>query len=136
MRKILLYTGAGITLLFALLHGFFWKLGNWPEQLSTLTPDNSGIVQMLNVASIYTLLCAAGISLALAHKPSLVFVEKAFLLFMAGYYVMRVAFGLPFFGFSLEEVVVWAVCLSVASCYMLAYRLFRQMPGIKDQQVR
>jgi hypothetical protein len=126
MRKIFLYTGAGITLLFALLHGLFWKLGNWSEQLSKLTPDNSGIVQMLTVASIYTLLFGAGISLMLAKKPTLVFIEKAFLLFMAGYYVMRIAFGLPFFGFSMEEVIVWAVCLIVASCYLLAFHLLRQ----------
>ncbi|MGD9187664.1 MAG: hypothetical protein PVI89_05610 [Desulfobacteraceae bacterium] len=44
MRKIILYTGAGITLLFVLLHGLFWELGNRHEQLSKLTPDNSGIV--------------------------------------------------------------------------------------------
>jgi hypothetical protein len=127
MQKKLLYTGAGITLLFALLHGFFWKLGNWSEQLSKLTPDNSGIVQMLNVVSIYTLLFGAGISLVLAKKQTLVFVEKAFLLFMAGYYVLRIAFGLPFFGFSVVEAVVWAACLSVASCYLFAFRLSRQM---------
>jgi hypothetical protein len=127
MRNIFLYIGAGITLLFTLLHGLFWKLGNWSEQLSKLTPDNSGIVQMLTVASIYTLLFGAGISLVLAKKPTLVFVEKAFLLFMAGYYVMRIAFGLPFFGLNMEEVIVWAVCLIVAACYLLAFRLSRQI---------
>jgi hypothetical protein len=127
MRKIVLYAGAVITLLFVLLHGLFWKLGDWPDQLSKLTRDNSGIVQMLNVASIYTLLFGAGISLVLAKKPTLVFVEKAFLLFMAGYYVMRIAFGLPFFGFSMEEAIVWAVCLIVAACYLLAFRLSRQL---------
>ena len=127
MRTIFLYTGACITLLFALLHGLFWKLGNWPEQLSKLTPDNSGIVQMLTVASIYTLLFFAGISLVLAKKPTLVLVEKAFLLFMAGYYVMRIAFGLPFFGFCVEEAIVWAVCLIVATCYLLAFWLSKQL---------
>lgn len=127
MRKLFLYTGAGITLLFAMLHGLFWKLGNWAEQLSKLTPDNSGIVQMLTVASIYTLLFGAGISLVLAKKPTLVFVEKAFLLFMAGYYVMRIAFGLPFFGFCVEEAIVWAVCLIVAACYLLAFWLSKQL---------
>jgi hypothetical protein len=128
MRKHLLYSGAGITLLFALLHCLFWKLGNWPEQLPKLTSDNSGIMQMLTVASIYTLLFGAGISLVLAKKQALVLVEKAFLLFMAGYYLMRIAFGLPFFGFCVEEAIVWMVCLVVASCYLLAFRLSRQMP--------
>jgi hypothetical protein len=126
MRKILLYAGAGITLLFALLHGLFWKMGNWSEQLSKLTPDNSGIMQMLNVESICTLLFGAGISLVLAKKPTLVFVEKAFLLFMAGYYVMRIAFSLPFFGFSMVEAIVCGVCLIVASCYLFAFQLSKQ----------
>ncbi|MGD8836229.1 MAG: hypothetical protein PVI54_18330 [Desulfobacteraceae bacterium] len=126
MRKRLLYAGAGITVLFALLHGLFWKLGGWHEQLLMLTPENSGIMQMLNVVSIYTLLFGAGVSLALAGKPTLVSVEKAFLLFMAGYYVLRIAFGFPFFGFSMEELVVWTLCSVVASCYLLAFRLSRQ----------
>jgi hypothetical protein len=112
--------------LFALLHSLFWKLGSWSNQLSMLTPENSGIVQMLNVVSIYTLLFGAGISLVLAKKPILVSVEKAFLLFMAGYYGLRIAFGYPFFGFSVEEVIVWTVCLVVASCYLLAFQLSRR----------
>jgi hypothetical protein len=125
MQKRLLYAGAGITMLFALLHGLFWKLCGWHEQLSMLTPENSGIMQMLNVVSIYTLLFGAGISLVLAGKPVLVSVEKTFLLFMAGYYVLRIAFGFPFFGFSMEEVIIWIMCLIVASCYLLAFRLSR-----------
>ncbi len=128
MRKKLLYTGAAITLLFAVLHSFFWKLGAWHTQLLKLTPDNSGIMQMLNVASIYTLICGAGITIALAKKRTLVWIEKAVLVFMAGYYLMRIAFGLPFFGFSMEEAIIWMLCLIVASCYLSALAQWKQMP--------
>jgi hypothetical protein len=128
MRKKLLYAGASITMLFALLHSLFWKLGSWHTELLKLTPDNSGIMQMLNVASIYMLICGAGVTVVLARKPTFVWIEKAFLAFMAGYYLMRIAFGLPFFGFSMVEAIVWMLCLIVASCYLFALPQWKRIP--------
>lgn len=120
MKKILLYIGGTFTLLFAVLHASFWKLGNWQVELSKLTADNSAIVQVLTMGSIYMLVFAALMTFYLARKQKFEFVEKAFLMFVAGYYTMRVIFGYPFFGFSMEELIIWIVCLLVAACYLFA----------------
>ena len=101
MRRILLYVGGTISLLFAIFHLLFWQFCNWQEELPRLSPDNSGIMQMLNVASMYMMLFAAFISFYLAKKKEFVFTEKAIIVFIAGYYLVRIAFGVPFFGFSM-----------------------------------
>lgn len=122
MRKILLYVGGTFSLFFAVLHFLFWRLGNWQEELAKLSPDNSGIMQMLNVGSIYLLLFAAFMSFYLAKKKEFVFTEKAVIVFVAGFYLLRIAFGVPFFGFTLSEVVIWIFCLVQAVCYLAALR--------------
>ena len=122
MRKILLYIGGSITLCFSFLHLSFWKIGNWQEELLKISPDNKGILQMLNVVSIYTLLFAAFVSFYLAKKSEFTFIEKILIIFISGYYLLRVAFGIPFFGFSIEEAVIWIACFIVAFCFLFALR--------------
>jgi hypothetical protein len=122
MKKILLYVGGAISLLFAIFHLLFWQFCNWQEELPRLSPDNSGIMQMLNVASMYMMLFAAFISFYLAKKEAFGFTEKAVIVFIAGYYLLRIAFGLPFFGLSVDEVVIWVFCLIPAACYLVALR--------------
>jgi hypothetical protein len=120
VRKILLYIGGSLTLCFSLLHLSFWKIGNWKEELLKVSPDNKSIVQMLNVVSIYTLLFAAFVTFYLARKSKFSFIEKALIIFIVGYYLLRIAFGIPFFGFSLEELAIWIVCFATACCYLFA----------------
>ena len=122
MRKVLLYIGGSITLCFSVLHLSFWKLGNWQEELLKLSPDNKGIMQMLNIGSLYMLLFGAFVSFYLAKKEEYTFIEKTLIIFIAGYYILRIVFGFPFFGFSLEEIVIWIVCFAVAACYLFALR--------------
>ena len=122
MRKILLYVGGVFSLFFAVLHLLFWRLGNWQEELPNLSPDNSGIMQMLNVVSIYSLLFVVFLSFYLAQKKELAFTEKAVIVFVAGYYLLRIAFGVPFFGFTVAEVLIWVFCLIPATCYLAALR--------------
>lgn len=122
MRKILLYVGGVFSLLFAVLHLLFWWLGNWQEELPRLSPDNSGIMQMLNVVSIYLLLFAVFMSFYLAKKMEFVFADKAIIVFIAGFYMLRIIFGMPFFGFTVTETVVWVFCLIPAACYLTVLR--------------
>jgi hypothetical protein len=122
MRKALLYIGGTITLCFALFHLSFWKLFNWQEELVKLSPENQGIMQMLNVVSVYTVLFAAFISFYLARVKVFLFLEKAVIIFIAGYYLLRIAFGIPLFGFSIQELIVWIFCFIMACCYLLALR--------------
>ena len=121
MRKILLYICGVINLLFGLLHLSFWSLFNWKEDLALLRPENRGILQMFNVTSLYLLLFASLMTFRLAKQTGpFSFSEKALLLLFAGYYVVRILFGYPFFGFSIEEMIVWFACAVIASCYLVA----------------
>lgn len=123
MRKILLYVGGSITLCFSLFHLAFWKLFNWQEELIKLDPENKGIMQMLNIVSVYTLLFGAFVSFYLAkRKGAFSFIEKALIIFIAGYYIVRIAFGIPVFGLYMEEILIWIFCAAVACCYLLALR--------------
>jgi len=119
MKKTLLIIGGTITLLFALLHLSFWEMGNWAEELAKLSPDNGGILQMLTVGSIYMLVFAAGMTFSLVGKKEFSTSEKALLLFIAGYYLMRIVFAPAFFGYSSQELVIWIICLLTAACYLV-----------------
>jgi hypothetical protein len=123
MRKTLLYIGGSFMLLFAVFHLSFWKIFNWSEELLKLSPENRGTLQMLNIVSFYVLLFGTFISFYLAQrKEKFSFVEKALIIFLAGYYVLRVVFSTPFYGFSIEDLVLWFICLAVASCYLVTLR--------------
>jgi len=57
--KIVIYLAGIYNLLFALFHVGFWKMFNWDVELKKLTPDNSAVMQALNVHIIYYLLFTA-----------------------------------------------------------------------------
>ena len=71
MKKALLVIGGIFMLLGSILHLFFWKLGNWAVELPKIGPDNQGIVQMLNIGSIYFTLFSAIITFVIAKKNAL-----------------------------------------------------------------
>ncbi|MBN1305790.1 MAG: hypothetical protein JXA13_15235 [Anaerolineales bacterium] len=119
MKKTLLILGGSMTLLFALLHLSFWEMGNWAEELGKLAPLNSGILQMLTTGSIYMLVFAAMMTFYLSAKKEFAFSEKALLAFIAGYYLMRIAFAPAFFGYSTQELIIWIICLLTAVCYLI-----------------
>ena len=123
MRKVLLYIGAAVTFLFSMLHLFFSKIGNWSIELKRLSPDNQGIIQALNIGSIYFLLFCAIITVLIAGKPVLDGTDKLFIVLVAGYYVLRIAVGFPLFGVSVEEILIQIVCLLVACCYLVPLKL-------------
>jgi hypothetical protein len=123
MRKVLLYIGGSFTLIFSIFHLSFWKLFNWSEELLKLSPENQGTLQMLNVVSVYVLLFGAFISFYLAKKKEqFSFIEKILIIFLAGYYILRIIFSAPFYGFSPEDLLIWFFCISIASCYLFVLR--------------
>ena len=120
MRKQLMIAGGSLTVMGAIFHMFFWTLFDWAGELPKLSPENKGIVPMLNVSWIYTLLGNAFISFYLAWVKETTFFHKALMAILGGGYLLRIVFGYPFFGFDLVELVVWAYCLAAALCYGLA----------------
>jgi hypothetical protein len=123
VKRILLIIAALLTVLVSFLHLSFWKIGNWGIELKKLSADNQGIVQVLNIGSIFFLLFSGFITYTIAQKETLEKTDALFLMLVAGYYLIRIAVGFPFFGFSIGEVIVQAFCLIAACCYLIPVKL-------------
>ena len=117
--KTVLYICAFMNLVFAVLHLSFWKLFHWEKELGCLSRENSGIMQMFNVESLYFLLFAAFITFRLAGQKFYSYTDRALLTFIAGYYIVRIGFGYLFFGFNGGELTIWIVCALIASGYFI-----------------
>lgn len=55
-NKTIIATGSIMLLLLGLFHVTFWSLFDWKSELSKLSQDNEGIVQMMNICTICYLL--------------------------------------------------------------------------------
>ena len=122
MRRTLLITGGILNVIMAIFHMMFWSLFHWAKELPRLSPENQGIVPMINVAWIYAILGYAFISFYLARVKETTFFHKALMAIIGGVYLLRIVFGYPYFGFDLVELLVWIYCLATALCYGLAMR--------------
>ena len=118
MKKIILYTGAVINFLFIILHILFWPMLNWKEELAKLSKDNAGIMQVANIIIIFLLLYFAVMSIIISRMKKLDISAKSIIILIAGFYFLRVVLGYPFFGFSIDEVIIWIVCLLITVGYL------------------
>ncbi|MCU0849448.1 MAG: hypothetical protein MUD12_16315 [Spirochaetes bacterium] len=118
MKKAILYSGAAINLALAVFHMLFWKLLNWGEELPKLSMLNIGVIQILNVIIIFTILYFAVMSVVMAWMGTDGIFAKSIIVFIAGFYSIRLFLGYPFFGFNPEELIIWAVCLVIIIAYI------------------
>jgi len=118
MKRTILYAGGVVNLLLAVGHMFFWKMLNWSEELPKLSRDNQGIMQTANVIMIFMMLYFAAMSFIIARHRVLDIFAKSIILCITGLYSIRLFLGYPFFGFSLEELVIWIVCLMIVIGYL------------------
>ncbi len=123
MKRILLLIAAVLTFLVSILHLSFWKIGNWQVELQKLNSMNQGIVQVLNICSIFFLIFSAFITYTIAKKETLEKTDKLFLVLVAGYFITRIVCGFPFFGFSIQELIVEAFALLAACCYLIPLKM-------------
>ncbi len=56
LKKTFVTIGGVLSIVFGIFHLSFWKLFDWKNELSNLSPDNSNIVQMLNIGTSIVLL--------------------------------------------------------------------------------
>jgi hypothetical protein len=117
MRKAILYIGGSANLLLAVFHVFFWRIFNWQDELAGLSRETAGILQIGNICVIYFLLFFSASSFILSrHEKTDVF-ARSIILCIAGFYAVRIVAGSLFFGFSAEELAIWALCLLLAAGY-------------------
>lgn len=74
---------------FALFHLAFWRLFDWPRSLQSAGPANRAIIQILNLRLIYVLLGAALACLAFPQAVHASAPGRAFLAFMALFWIGR-----------------------------------------------
>ncbi len=122
MRKILLYAGGSISLVYVIIHVLFWKLFNWNEELARLSTMNKGLMLTLDTGVTYFFVFATFISIYLADLKEFKFLEKTVIFFIAGLYLLRIICGFFFFEFSMLELACWVSCIFAISCYLLALR--------------
>lgn len=118
MKKILMLSGGALTVLFIILHLFFPSSFDWKNDLQHIAPINQGILWVYHTLIIYLFGAWGALSFLLARKAVYTAVERVFLLSMAGFYFVRIAFGPVFFEVTLEEILGWLMCIVLALCYI------------------
>ncbi|HOO72948.1 MAG TPA: hypothetical protein PK926_14420 [Spirochaetota bacterium] len=133
MTKILLLAGSLINLAMAVFHMFFWKLFNWSEELPKLAEVNSGILQIANIIIIFILLYFALMSFLISRSGELDFNGASIFACVMGFYLIRIFTGMAFFGFTSDELIVWAVCLLITLLYgIIIVRNRRALKELSD----
>jgi len=107
--KTLVYIGAGYSFFFALFHCGFWKMCKWKDELKKLLPDNSAIMQTLNVHLIYYLLFAGIICIVFPAELTNTKLGNAFLLGCSGFWVLRTVNQFIFF----KDKILTAISMSL-----------------------
>ncbi len=118
MKKAILYAGAVINFLMVILHARFWTILNWEEELAKLTAENSAVVQVSNIVMIFVLAYFTVMSIVMARMKRLDTAAKSILVLIAVFYFLRLALGYLFFGFNMEELVIWIVCGVITAGYL------------------
>ncbi|MGL1901958.1 MAG: hypothetical protein OCC49_07475 [Fibrobacterales bacterium] len=122
MRKPVLITLAILNLLLAILHGCFSTMFNWSEELTRVSMETKAILEIFNIISIWLLLYFAIMTLLLIKQKVNTLFSNAFIVLVSGFYGIRLVLGPPYFGFSIEEMIVLGVCAFIIGGYAWVWR--------------
>lgn len=87
--KKLIFIGGIYNIVFVLFHSAFWKLFEWDSELSKLSVSNSGVMQILNIQTIYYFVFTAVICFAFPTELQSTKLGKCFLAGTAGFWIIR-----------------------------------------------
>jgi hypothetical protein len=112
--------GGVINLLFAIFHLSFWKLFDWYHSLATLSPDNSAIMQVLNIHTAYILVVFFILSLVFSNEIITTKLGRMFGMAIAGFWILRAVNEGVFWDLSSgRSWTLIAVCLAIAALYII-----------------
>lgn len=117
MAQIFLIIGGVLNALLAVFHLLFWKLFNWPGDLISLSADNRAIIQTLNINCTYGLVLFAIVSIYYRHELLESRLGRFVTGAIAGFYVLRAALQLVFFGRDTVSIFMFVILLIVAFTY-------------------
>lgn len=87
MKKVIIIGGV-YNIVFALFHCGFWKMFEWDSELNKLSVMNSGVIQILNIQTIYYLILTAVICFAFPAQLQSTKLGKWFLAGSAGFWIL------------------------------------------------
>lgn len=96
MKKVIFICGV-YNIVFALFHSAFWKMFEWGTELSKLNIMNSGVMQILNIQTIYYFIFTAVICFVFPAELQSTKLGKYFLIGTAGFWLIRTMQQLVFF---------------------------------------
>lgn len=112
--------GGVINLLFAVFHLSFWKLFDWQHELTSLSPDNRAIMQVLNIHTAYILVVFFIVSLAFSNEIITTKFGRMFGMAIAGFWILRAVNEAVFWGLSSgRSWILIVVCLAIAALYII-----------------
>ncbi|MDR2037592.1 MAG: hypothetical protein LBQ60_06685 [Bacteroidales bacterium] len=88
MKKVIIIGGI-YNIIFALFHCSMWKIFEWGSELKKLSITNSGIVQILNIQTIYYFIFTAVICFAFPNELQSTKLGKYFLAGTATFWLIR-----------------------------------------------
>ncbi|MFZ5645180.1 MAG: hypothetical protein ACOY46_16515 [Bacillota bacterium] len=106
--KLIFLSGA-INLGFAAFHLMFWRVFDWSAELSSLSADNSAIMQVLNLAIVFILMVAA--YMAFFHRDDLVRTPlgRTLLVSWSLFWLLRGVNQIIFWGHSMQSITLAGV---------------------------
>ena len=118
MKKIIFYSVGAINVMLGVFHIFFWKLFNWAEELSKISRENRGILQIANIILIFIIFYFAVMSFIMAKHRKIDIYAKSILICASGFYLIRLVTGYMFFGSSIAELIISIICALVIIGYI------------------
>ena len=117
MRNVLLLSSGIINILVAALHIAFWPLLNWSNELQSLSKGTAAILQVENIMIIFMVSYFSIMSFVLLKDKKPDIFARSIVLCIIGFYAIRLIAGYPLFGFSIEEMVIWIICILLIAAY-------------------
>ncbi len=122
MKRILLWIGGGLNLLFFVFHLTMPGMGGWDIALAGLPAGFRSVIYILNASIAMTLLAFAYLSIFQWKGIASTGVGRAVAICIAAWWLARIGEGVFFDGIT-GGLVLYAICLVVAALYVAAILL-------------
>ncbi len=132
MKRILLWIGGGLNLLFFVFHLAMPGMGGWDQVLAGLPAGFPSVIYILNASIAMTLLVFAYLSILQWKGMATTGMGRAVAIGIAAWWLARIGEGIYFDGFNAGGLVLYAICLAVAALYVAAALLPSRAPQVQS----
>ena len=126
MKKYLILGGVLNTLL-GIFHLLFWNIFDWPNKIMCLSPENRGILEVLNIHVAVTILFFGYASLFQIKKMLEEKFGRIFIFFIAFFYFIRLINEFIFWPLNTATIVSTIILLILILLYFIPYVLLTRL---------